>query len=174
MVQPLFAKKVCEKPEVLKGLSIFITKSLDEHFKEKPLKKVEKKEPIDTEKMDIEEQEVEEDLQTLPEEVEKILEIFNQVDIKSLDFDLSEEYKQFLNKHFEKLLEKNSSSYGSRFLDHYPENDTTHKENALFYKGLKPSQTEGGKVSKVHQVRIFQNTRRSFFFTNFFSKGFLG
>jgi hypothetical protein len=146
LVQPMFAKKVCGKPEVIKGLSIFLEKSLNEHFKNKEVPISEKKDSMETDD--------DENLESLPEEVEKILEIFQQVEKKKLEFELKEEYLKLLQKHLDKLYEKNSSSsYSSRYLDHYPEDDTEHQENALFYKGLKKSQTEGGKVAQVHQVR---------------------
>jgi len=56
---------------------------------------------------------------------------------------------QYDNQICQENDEKNRG--GGGYQNHYPENDTTHQENALFYKGIKSSQTEGGFITKVHK-----------------------
>jgi len=42
-------------------------------------------------------------------------------------------------------------SYYSSYVNHYPEDDTTHTDNLLFYQGKQESPTAGGYVNEIHK-----------------------
>jgi len=84
----------------------------------------------------------------LPEVISDILGMYAKAEVKQLEFELKEDYKKLIDERYEDL---SRSKYSSSYIDFYPENDTTHQDNAKFYKGTKPSQTEGGMIDAVHR-----------------------
>lgn len=122
MIYPLFGKLVCDKEIVNKVLSTYIQKN----FLDK-----------------------DNDITSI---AEKLLGIFIESG-KKLEYFKDEEFQELIKSHFERIerRKQSSSSKYQSYVNYYPENDTTHQQNAKFYKGEVESQSEGGFVDDIHK-----------------------
>jgi hypothetical protein len=78
---------------------------------------------------------------------EKIIHLMVDAGRKPSDFE--GDFKVVIQPHFDRIYKKKQSSE-SRFVNHYPDDDTEHDLNAKFYSGESESQSEGGFVKELH------------------------